>query len=156
MKSQISWVNWGQDESKVLVCWYWCSEIVSKPNLQSCLLQGEKGSVLTADTCLIHIKGSFAWEAQWALIWMTVLEARRNLTVITASSAPWAFLKRNVCCLILSPWKQKDSQGAHWHWAGSLAKGAPELQFHSGRLVLHLVHFTDKIIDFHYEKFSIW
>lgn len=42
---------------------------MSKPDLQSCWLQGEKGSVLIAESCSVHIQGSFTQEPQWALTW---------------------------------------------------------------------------------------
>lgn len=61
-----------------------------------------------------------------------------------------SFPEKEFCCLILNTWKQKDSQGAHW------AQRAPRLHFYSAKFILYLVHFTDKIIYFHNEKFSIW
>lgn len=131
MKSQISWVNWGQDESKVLVCWCSFSETVSKPDLQSCLLQGERGcshcrNLFSPHQRKPHTRASVSTNLR------RVLETRRNLTLITASSAPWAFLRRNLCCLILNTWKAERLSGSTL-WA----KGAHGLHFCSVRFILY-------------------
>lgn len=75
-----------------------------------------------------------------------VLETGGNLTLITVSSAPWASLKRNLCCLILNTWKaERLSVSTLW------TKGP--LDYISA---LSDLFFIEKIIYFHYEKFSIW
>lgn len=146
MKSQISWVIWGQDESKVLVCWCSFSETVSTPDLQSCLLQGERGSVLIAETCSVHIKGSLRQEPQWALTWGECWKQEG-----TSHSSLYPLPPEHPWKGIFAVWfwtlgKQKDSQGAHCGQRGPLDYIS----------ALSDLFFIEKIIYFHYERFGIW
>lgn len=130
MKSQISWVNWGQAESKVLVCWCSFSEIMSKPDLQSCSLQGEKGSVLIAETWSVHIKGSFTQEPQWALTWWECW--KQGTSHHHCILCPLSFAEKES---LLSDFEHLQAE----RLSGSTlwAKGAPGLHFYSVRFILY-------------------